>query len=102
MTQLALIPSTKSIQERFEEFHAANPGVYYDLVRMARQARASGASRIGMGQLFEVLRWQTALTTKSWDTFKLNNSFRSRYVRLIESREPDLAGLFETRELRAS
>jgi hypothetical protein len=91
-----------SIQQRFEDFDAANPWVYLELVRMARQARANGARRLGIGQLFEVLRWQTAMTTRSWDGFKLNNSLRSRYARMIMDREPDLADIFETRELRAA
>jgi hypothetical protein len=87
----------ETLQDRFERFHAANPEVYRSLVRLARQAAARGHRRIGIGMLFEVLRWEHALQTS--EEFKLNNSYRSRYVRLIEANEADLRGLFETRSL---
>lgn len=93
--------TTGSIQEAFEEFHARNPHVYELLVKLARRAAQAGRTRIGIGMLYEVLRWNYAIHTTG-DEFKLNNNFRSRYVRLIEDSEPDLAGLFQLRELRAS
>jgi len=94
-----LVPESE-VQRRFEAFHAENPRVYERLVAMARELRARGRERVGIGMLFEVLRWEHAISTTG-DDFRLNNNFRSRYVRLIERREPDLRGLFETRELRA-
>jgi hypothetical protein len=89
-----------SLQEAFERFHEANPHVYQMIVRLARQARAAGRRRVGIGMLFEVLRWNYTVLTAGSD-FKLNNSFRSRYVRLIERREADLREFFETRDLRS-
>jgi hypothetical protein len=90
-----------SIQERFEAFHAANPQVYEALVTMARKWRGLGRKRIGIGMLFEVLRWKHAFRTVGDADFKLNNNFRSRYVRLIVAQEPDLADAFDMRELKA-
>lgn len=98
------IPSVgrgSSLQSRFEAFHAANPEVYDNLVRMARTLVARGRRRIGIAMLFEVLRWNHAVQTIGDADFKLNNNFRSRYARLIAQREPDLARVFETRELKA-
>ncbi|HEY5316508.1 MAG TPA: hypothetical protein VIJ20_00910 [Solirubrobacteraceae bacterium] len=46
--------------------------------------------------LFEVLRFETGLKTEG-DPFKLNNDYRAPYARMMMEREPDLAGLFETR-----
>jgi len=86
------------LQARFEAFHAANPRVYATLVRLAREARAVGHQRVGIAMLFEVARWQLSIQTTG-DDFKLNNSYRSRFARLIMAQEPDLAGVFETREL---
>jgi hypothetical protein len=93
-------PSPVDLQARFEAFHAENPHVYAVLVRLAREARAVGHERVGIATLFEVARWQISMSTSDPD-FKLNNSFRSRYARLIMEQEPDLAGIFETRELRS-
>lgn len=90
-----------TIQERFAAFHAAHPEVYAELVELARTARRAGRSRIGIGMLWEVLRWERTLRGVEEGGFKLNDHFRSRYARLLMEREPDLAGIFETRELRS-
>lgn len=91
---------TATIDERFQAFHAANPHVYDELVRLARRAKRAGATKIGIGMLFEVLRWRRTMATGG-DDFKLNNVLRSRYARTIMECEHDLAGIFETRELHA-
>jgi hypothetical protein len=80
---------------RFREFHNENPHVYDHLVLLAREG-ARHSDKLGIGQLFEVLRWQRMLTTTDPD-FKLNNNYRAHYPRLIMEREPDLAGIFDTR-----
>lgn len=90
------------IERDFWEFHLKNPHVYVDLVALARVGRDRGAQKLGIGQLFEVLRWRRALRTKDWTEFKLNNNYRSYYARLIMEREPDLRGIFATRRLRAT
>lgn len=95
------VPTT-SIEADFEAFHAANPWVYTALVRLARDLVERGHRRIGIGMLFEVLRWQWAMSTvDEASEFKLNNSYRSRYVRRIMANCPDLDGVFETRTLTA-
>lgn len=90
-----------SIQARFTAFHEANPWVYEALVRLARKYRDMGRSHIGIGHLVEIVRWEYAAGTQG-DEFKINNNFRSRFVRLIQQRDPELAAMFETRELRAA
>lgn len=91
-----------SIQERFAAFHAAHPEVYDELAALARKARRAGRDRLGIGMLWEVLRWERTLRgVEDPSGFKLNDHYRSRYARLLMDREPDLAGLFETRELRS-
>jgi hypothetical protein len=88
------------IEEAFRQFHAENPHVYDELVMLARRARNRGATRLGIGMLFEVLRWRHTLRTGG-DSFKLNNNFRSYYARMIMLREADLVDVFETRQLHA-
>jgi hypothetical protein len=87
------------LDRAFEEFHRANPQVMDRLVALATQARRRGVRRIGIGMLFEVLRWEHAIET-SGDEFRLNNNLRSRYARRIMADHPELDGIFETRELR--
>lgn len=92
-----------TIQETFEAFHATNPWVYDALVTLARHYVAAGHRRVGIGMLFERLRWEydirPAHASSEW---KLDNNLRSRYARAIAAAEPDLAGAFELRELRAA
>lgn len=91
-----------SIQERFQGFHEANPWVYRALVDLSRDLVARGRHKLGIGMLWEVLRWQYALRTVDPNSeFKLNDHYRSRYVRLIDNNEPDLRGRFELRSLRS-
>lgn len=100
MDMLSLLD--ESIEAKFQAFHAANPQVYETLVRLARNAKARGKTVIGIGQLWEVMRWEMSLNLTGDTEYKLNNSFRSRYARLIMQQERDLDGLFETRKLRAA
>lgn len=94
-----------SIEARFRVFHVEHPEVYDELAKMARELRGLGHPRLGIRMLWEVVRWRTMLgaigQAREADGFKLNDHFPSRYARLIMAREADLAGIFETRELRA-
>lgn len=90
-----------SIQDAFEAFHVANPNVYAELVRLARQWKERGKNKLGIGMLWEVMRWNLRMAIASSDEFTLNNNHRSRYARKIMANEADLADIFEVRELKA-
>lgn len=93
--------SQRSIDQRFHDFHEANPGVYAELVSMARQMKARGYHRIGIELIWSAYRWNRMMRTSPDEYgFKLNDHFRSRYARLIMAREPDLADFFQIRVLR--
>ncbi len=93
-------PPTASLDERFEWFHLLNPHVAGRLRDLALELVRHGRERIGMKMLFEVLRWQQSIETTG-DLWLLNNSFTSRYARLLAEQEPELADAFETRTLRS-
>lgn len=91
-----------TIQDQFEAFDRLNPWVYDILVRMTRDLVRRGRTKIGIGMLFEVLRWQYAMTTvDSNSEFKLNNNYRSRYARKIMTEYEDLWGIYEIRALHS-
>jgi hypothetical protein len=81
---------------KFRDFHSRNPLVYTELVRLAREAKATGKPRVGIQMLFEVVRWHFFLKTTDAD-FKLNNNYAAYYARLVMDREPDLDGIFNLR-----
>lgn len=86
----------RTIYDGFVEFHAANPQVYDALRRLALQMRRRGVQQYGIAGLYEVLRHETTLNSTG-DEYKLNNSYRSFYARLLMEQEPELAGFFATR-----
>ncbi|MFG3656878.1 hypothetical protein [Streptomyces sp. NPDC047706] len=88
-----------SIQAQFETFHQLNPWVLRALEALTADYLQRGASRVGIGMLFEVLRWRYVTATEG-DEFRLNNNFRSRYVRLLIERHPEWVSAFEVRALR--
>jgi hypothetical protein len=89
-----------SIEQRFLAFHDANPEVYAALVRLAREARYRGATKLGLRQLWEVMRWEQGNFGVD-DDYQLNDNFISRYARMIMRDEPDLTGIFELRTLHS-
>ena len=100
MVQTDIFAPPSTIDEAFWKFHRENPQVYDKLVALTRQARALGKHRIGMKMLFEVIRWEHLVHTRS-DDFALNNNYTSRYVRIISERHPELASMFETRKIKS-
>ena len=93
----------QTIQQRFEDFHAAHPDVYAKLCEYARAVVAAGYNNIGIALLYERLRWYYKIERpEGIEAYKLSNDFRSRYARLIMQQELDLRGFFKTRELEAA
>ena len=90
-----------NIANRFNRFHFANPEVYHNLVRLAREFRSKGYNynrKMSIAMLFEVLRWNYYLEVdQGEEEFKLSNDFRAPYARLIMQQELDLADAFNTR-----
>ena len=84
------------ICEGFEQFHSDNPQVFSALVSMTRTLLGRGHRRIGMGMLFEVLRWEHYMKTNG-EPFKLNNNYRAFYSRLIENHHPEWEGIYTKR-----
>lgn len=89
-----------TLQERFERYHAENPHIYAALVELAWTWKRAGRKRCGIKMLWERLRWELGIQSKDED-FALNNNFHARFVRLIIENEPELASMFELRQLKA-
>ena len=95
------LKGTRSIEERFNLFHQANPHVLEALERLTAQELTAGHHRLAIDDLFSALRWRfrTPTSGRGW---RLNNDYRSRYARLIKDRHPEWADVFETRPLKAA
>jgi len=82
--------------ERFKLFHETNPHVYTELERRAWALVGAGVGRIGIAMMFESMRYDYAIQTQG-DPYKLNNSFRAFYARLLRDEGPELRSLIEVR-----
>ena len=91
------VDKSATLQDRFNAFHLANPKVYLELRRLARILVAKGHKKIGIQMLFEQMRWQWYERTTDLSGFKMNNSYAAYYSRLLMEQEPELAGVFTTR-----
>ena len=88
---------TDVIELAFRKFHTENPWVYDKLRSMALQLKRSGRDSYGIAALFEVLRYEHAIQTKSDDGLKLNNNYRALYARMLAQNEPELEEFFRMR-----
>lgn len=92
----------KSITDRYIEFVLENPHVYLKLVDLGRVLLQRGFQRLGIGMLWETLRYTRMQTMDPNSDFKLNDHYRSRYARTIKYQEPDFLEAFELRELTSA
>lgn len=96
--QLSLMADPLDV--RFVEFHHSNPHVYERLVELAYEWLNAGHDYCSIDMLCHHLRFEQGIKTQG-DSFKVNNSFTSRYARLISANHPSLSPLFRTRSLRS-
>lgn len=90
-----------TLADRFAAFHKANPHVYEAIKRKARLLIARGRKRIGIAEIVEELRYDYRMQTEK-DEWKMNNSYRAFYARLLVNEDPHLyAGVIELRIQKA-
>lgn len=86
-----------TIEERFQTFLQEQPEVVFEFVELARKAKAAGRKKISAKMLIEVIRWGMFIDHDR--SFKINNVVTSRLVRHVQHEHPELADLFDTRDL---
>jgi hypothetical protein len=88
-------------EQRSEEFHRKNPGVYRWLLKAALQQLADGHKHGSTRNVVEQLRQDSGgLIIERDGPYKLDNSHIPFYSRLVMQNEVGLRGFFEIRELR--
>lgn len=88
-----------TIEQRFAAFHHANPHVFEEMLRLARERLDAGATRIGTKSLYEQCR--ESLRVKKIGTYALNNDYTAPLARLLIEAEPRLDGVIELRRRKA-
>jgi hypothetical protein len=87
-----------NMDDRFWEYHRANPHVFILFARFAMQVKHNGHDHYSAKAIFERVRWHFSVETTGED-FKLNNNYTSRYARLLAEEYPEFEGFFRNREL---
>lgn len=101
MSVTTLPTRADTIQHRFERHHAEHPEVFARLEKMAADWFALGHPAVSIGMLWEAMRWLDGTTADNEPT-RLNDHYRSRYVRLLVDKHPEWEARFRVRELRAA
>lgn len=90
-----------TIDQRWALWKAANPWVLPFVESLAANLIAKGHKRIGVKQLWEVLRYSYDANTVG-DPFRANNDFTSRASRDLLEMHPEWSDYIEIRALRAA
>lgn len=92
-------PKNTRLWNKFMRFHQANPHVYQIFKNTMIEAKEKGFNNIGIGFLAEVIRWNTNIKTFG-DLYKIGNTYRAYYARLLMHDNPDYKGFFRTRRVK--
>jgi hypothetical protein len=88
----------KTLWERWNLYHEANPHILPKLTEMAYKASRAGQKNIGVAMLFEVLRWKTNVETVQTDGFKIADPLAAVYARVIMRDNLDLRSIFKLKK----
>lgn len=91
----------QTLEQRFQAFHRANPWVYTAMVKLTDRYVATGAKRVSVKMLAEVIRFEYG-ATRGGEPYRLNNSHTALYARLLLQDHPEWDGLIELRQRRAA
>lgn len=91
----------RTIEERFWDFHHANPDVWAHLCRFAQGVVEAGFARYSIKALVERVRYHVEVETRVSDGFKINNNYTCYYARLLMEQRVVPPDFFATRETRS-
>ena len=83
---------------KFWDFHRANPAVFAMLRMYALVAKERKRGQYSISVITEIIRWHVDIET-SGSEFKLCNSHRAYYARLLMLYEPELEGFFNIKKV---
>jgi hypothetical protein len=90
------------LEQRFPLWVDANGNLVEHITRLALAASRSGAGRLSMKALFEMVRLSASVDNGGPVPWRLDNSYTAPLARLLMERHAELRGLFETRTRRVA
>lgn len=82
---------------KFKQFHKDNPEVYQHVKTATRELVNQGFEQIGTMLLFEMVRYHPKFRTGTNEKWKLNNTYKPFYARMLTHEYPELKGMIKTR-----
>ena len=79
--------------EDFKRFHNQNPDIYSKFRRLAYTMKASGRKKYSVDAIIHIIRWNRDITTNG-KPFKIPNSIRALYGRMLAYNEPEFLTFF--------
>lgn len=89
----------KTPLQHFNEFDAKKPEIYQMFVRFTFQLINAGRKNSSSDMVLHRIRWETALSGKPDDHYKINNILSPYYARKFMAEHKQYDGFFRTREL---
>lgn len=90
-----------SIYKSALDFIDKNPLAWELFEWFAFEKIRAGCKHCGSKAIFERIRWQTSLTQKEGEEFKINNNYSSIFARLFVEKYPAYSGFFSMRSRSA-
>jgi hypothetical protein len=90
-----------TLAEKFAEYDAANPGIYFLFKRFANELIKAGRTKLSASLIIERIRWEVSISTQSTDAFKVSNNHTAFYARKFMNDFPEYGEIFRTREQKA-
>lgn len=85
---------------KFPEYHKDNPHIYEAFKKITFMAINKGHKDFSAEFVFNVIRWETNVSAKGYDEYKVNNNYKAFYSRMFMDDFPAYKGIFKTRRSR--
>lgn len=92
----------KTIRERFEAFHTANPEVFELFTKFAKEVRSTGRTRYSADAIIQRVRWHCNFEVHSDGEFRIDDHHTAYFARLLIATDLSFKGFFQTKTLRSS
>ena len=88
------IKSSFLAKRRYAKFALNNPVIWTYFLRFCNEAIDAGYTTLSVSLVFERIRWETTVVTRSQDPFKITNDFKPYYARRFNYDFPHAKGAF--------
>lgn len=89
-----------TVQEKFQTYHAMNPGVYRLFLKYARQVKTTNFTRYSAWAIMNRIRWHHDVNEQKVGGFKISNDYIAWYARkAIDDYPEEFQGFFKIKQL---